>query len=351
MEKPRNGQDGGSIVVFLTDILTERASDVNLRASAVAATRLCLWYNRSQRLEAEGRHGLIGEVDRGAGTNLISLHLAPSRYGTWLGPAWAAICGAIASGQIAANWQDIFRLLMAIVLMDPLLNAFGSAWSGLRWPPRDSRWLAPRSPIALPYIEAGSPGLSVQRWLNGLLAWWRHRFWPESKGGAISLLLTAAFMVGISLSLGSGLLLLVLVGWALMIARARTRSGVATKLEGGLLAISAMGLPWVAGHLSFGALTWSSVALAICSAAAFLGWLSMRNKGMRSGLWVTVVAQLGIVATLVYLKHPLAAGLVVLALFPQVLLGMASKADDTTSYRAVQASLMAGVLIGAVALG
>jgi hypothetical protein len=261
------------------------------------------------------------------------------------------MCGAIATGQIAANWQDIFRLLMAIVLMDPLLNAFGSAWCGLRWPSRDSTQTVPGSTIELPYVEVGSPGLAVQKWLNGVLAWWKHRFWPESKSGAVSLLLTAVFMAGISLSLGSDVLLMVLVGWALVIAQARSRSGASVGFERGLLAVTAMGLPWVTGHLSFGALTWPSAALAVCSVAAFLGWLNMRGERTRVGLWITVAAQLGIVIALVYLKHPLAAGLVVLALLPQVLMGMASMADDGTKDRAVQASLMAGVLIGAVALG
>lgn len=279
------------------------------------------------------------------------MRLAPSRYGTWLGPAWATMCGAIASGQLAANWQDVFRLLMAVVLMDPLLNAFGSAWRGLRWPPRDSTQSAPRSPIALPYVEAGSPGLSAQRWINGLLAWWRHRFWPESGGRAISLLLTAVFMAGIALSLGNYILLLVLVGWVLAIAQARPRSGASTRLAGGLLAVSAMGLPWVTGHLSFWGLTWPSAALAVCSAAAFLGWLRMRGESMEGGLWVSIAAQLGMVMVLVYLRHPLAAGLVVLALLPQVLIGMAPMVNDETKDRAIQASLMAGILIGAAALG
>ena len=72
---------------------------------------------------------------------------------------------------------------------------------------------------------------------------------------------------------------------------------------------------------------------------------------MRGGLCITVAAQLGIVMALVYLKHPLAAGLVVLALLPQMLIGMAPGVGDATANRAVQASLMAGVLIGAVAVG
>ena len=351
MEKPSSWQASGPIGAFLTNILLERAPDVNPLGAAVAAMRPCLWYNRAQRREAEDRRGLIEEADRGPGANLILLRLAPSRYGAWLGPAWATMCGAMASGQLAGNWQDIFRLLMAIVLMDPLLNAFGCAWSDLRWPGRASRWPVPRSPIALPYVEAGSPGLSVQRWLNGGVAWWRQRFWPQSKGQAISLLLTAAFMVGVALSLGSDVLMLVLLGWVLMIAQARLRGHASARFERGLLAVSAMGLPWVTGHLSFGALTWPSITLALCSTAAFLGWSGMRGEGMRGGLWFTVAAQLGIVMALVYLKHPLAAGLVVLALLPQMLIGMAPGVGDATANRAVQASLMAGVLIGAVAVG
>ena len=98
---------------------------------------------------------------------LIRLRTHLTELSTWLGPAWAALCGALASG--GSDWQgeEWLKLAVLVLLVDV---GWGGLWAALGssdWAATLVRWREWRSgdPVAaLPYTLPGSPGDRISRW-------------------------------------------------------------------------------------------------------------------------------------------------------------------------------------------
>jgi hypothetical protein len=114
----------------------------------------------------------------------------------------------------------------------------------------------------------------------------------------------------------------------------------------GLIAVT---LPWLAGHVTFTAITLPSASLALLFA---LAWGRAWSTASRWARAVLIVSQLSSAACLVVLHHPLAAGALFLLLVPQMAL-LPWVGHDLPAARFARYTrlwLMAAMLIAALAL-
>ena len=121
---------------------------------------------------------------------LMKLEVRMTRPLTWLGPAWAALCGALASGWLTLSGQNLLFLLIVLFLADAL---WGTLWHLIA----DRDWLVssvnqhPQAQEAsltvLPYTAPGSPSHRISNRLGRKLAWWRAVFWPRQGSAFVGL--------------------------------------------------------------------------------------------------------------------------------------------------------------------
>lgn len=285
---------------------------------------------------------------------LIGLRMEMSSSSIRLGSAWAALCGAVASGQMGLKAQSLLLLLLVLFLVDPVL---GGIWRLVV----DTDWFAPfarghlsRGEIpskSLPYTSPGSPGYRASRWLAGVLAWWRTDFRPHVGAEFLSLILTLAVAMVLASLLRPLVALLTLVALVLMavVLFFRRREAISFSLR----AILELGLPWLIGHLAFGSLNWKSVAFALAYTVAYYACFVLLDGRRRSAMRLLNGSQIVAVALLIILKEPILAGIAGLLLLPQLLLQpflWRGEAEWWYLQRS-QPWLMAGMLTAGLAIG
>jgi len=270
---------------------------------------------------------------------------------TWLGPGWAGLCGIVASGSFGWQGEDFLRLALLILLVD---GGWGTLWAALattnwakplrRW----HNWHFGDPATTLPYTLPGSPGDRASHWLGQLRTWWRNILWPTC-GRAISAIAVALpLTVVLAMLLGQELLLLSVAALAVMQLGLAWEGGRGSTAPG-WDAVVAVTLPWLAGHIASGPLTLRSVGLALTFAIA---WGSAWQTRSAWGRTLGIGAQLLAAALLVALYHPLAAGLLLLLLAPQLALLPWLSHDRPVSWyvRHSRPWLMAAMLVAAWAL-
>jgi len=270
---------------------------------------------------------------------------------TWLGPAWAVLCGVIASGGFGWQGEDWLRLALLILLVDGGWGTLWAASGGTDWATLARRWHHWRfgEPVtALPYTLPGSPGDRVSRWLGQMRAWWRDVLWPAC-GPALSAIAIALPVTAVlGAILGTELLLLSAAALAVMELGLAWEGGRGS-IAPGWDAVIAILLPWLAGHVACGPLTLYSAGLALVFA---LAWGAAWQSGARWKRALGSGVQFLAVALLVVLRHPLAAGGLLLLQAPQwVLLPWLQRGQPVSWYvRYARPWLMAAMLVAAWAL-
>ena len=288
---------------------------------------------------------------RPAAGGLIRLQARLTHLVTWLGAAWAALCGVIASGGFGWQGPDWLRLALLILLVD---GGWGTLWpaiGGTDWSKPLRRWRNWRfgNPVSTPpYTLPGSPGDRGSRWMGQLRAWWRNVLWPTC-GPAVSAIIVAVPIVALL-----GALLGVEVILLSVAALAAMQLGMAWEGGRGVIApgwdaVVAVTLPWLAGHAAFGPLTLRSAVLALALA---LAWGAVWRANLLWGRLMGIGAQLLAAALLVALHHPLAAGALLVMMAPQLALLPWLRRGLSASCYAQYARpwLMAAMLIAAWAL-
>jgi len=270
---------------------------------------------------------------------------------TWLGPTWATWCGVVASGGYGWQGADWLRLLLLILLVD---GGWGTLWTALAttdWAAALRRWhhwrFGPPA-AALPYTLPGSPGDRASRWLGQVRAWWGLVFRPACgeplSAIAVALLVTAV----LSALLGVPIVLLSAAALAVM-QLGFVWEGGRGAVAPGWDAVVAVALPWLAGHAACGSLTWPSALLGLAFA---LAWGTAWQAAVRWKRALGVGAQFLAAALLVVLRYPLAAGILLLLLAPQLAFAPWLERGQPAPWyvRYTRPWLMAAMLVAAWAL-
>lgn len=208
------------------------------------------------------------------------------------------------------------QLVMVLLLVEV---GWGTVWTALattdwtrplrRW----RHWNLGEPGVTVPYTQPGSPAARLTRWLAQLRSWYRAVLAPTAGPAVGAIGVGAAFSLLLAVVAGRGLLLVTLVAFALM-ELAVAVDGGREQPGPGWDAVLRLGLPWLAGHLAFSALSLPSLALAASFSVAIAG-TGVDRLGWARGLWAG--GQLMAAALFIPLKRPLAVLFVVLLLFPQ----------------------------------
>lgn len=233
---------------------------------------------------------------------------------TWFAPAWAFLCGAVASGGLSWQVKPIGWLLIGLVMSGPILVGLSQVVND--YCDRDVD--AINEPNRL--IPSGQVSLRHVYILTIVLTW-----------------------IGCCLALLLGREVALFVGLGLVFALAYSLKPVRGKRNGwignALVAISYEGLAWLAGHAAFAPLTAASVTVALLYSFGAHGIMTVNDfksiagdtkMGIRSipvqygkvtaARMVVVImgiAQIAVIGLLLWWGHPISAGVVTLLLAAQ----------------------------------
>jgi len=284
---------------------------------------------------------------------MMKLEVRVTRPLTWLGPAWAALCGAMASGWLTLSGENLLFLLIVLFLADAL---WGTLWHLIA----ERKWLVSSnwpsqtqeaSLTALPYTAPGSPSHRIFNRLGRKLAWWRAVFWPRQGPAFVGFVVALPLILILAIILGQRVIILTSASLAIMVlALLRARRHGAPPLS--LRAILEMGLAWLAGHIAFGPLTLWSFLLAAFYTVAYHSCLKLARNSGKLSLILLKVSQAAAIALLIFLRQPVVAGVMGLLLLPQMLLQpfLGQGQVELWYLRRTRPFLMAGMLLAALAV-
>lgn len=310
---------------------------------------------------------------------IFHLRLRPANRLTWVGAGWAAVCGMATVGPLHPRLDVAVRVLLTLVLVDPVL---GAVWTTL-YDMRDASRRQPDDPAqdAVPdgnveqsagagppqnlvleptptsfwasmsagFDEPASlraalaqlvPSLRrVSTWWRSALAWWSHlatahrqRFAEAGALYGLALLLALSLGPGVAVVVTLGLLLPLVVWFAL---------GGYPLRDSWTRAVLEIGIPWMAGLAAFAALpvghldgmsglvlsvvSWAgshapSLAVGFLFAVAYYGKLTLDQsvRGIGRAAFVTL-PQAAAVALLAAWGQPLLAGAAAILVLGQML--------------------------------
>jgi len=295
-------------------------------------------------LEADGR---------GIESILLGLGAWWAKPRIWLGPAWAVLCGGLASGRMGFNGWTLLVILLSLFLGDPLL---GTIW-------REASIIAsPSNPTSLsggskarlslpPYTLPGSLADHLFRWAEERLSWWSS-VWPRFEAPLAGLAFALPLTIVLAILLGRSVVILmavalILVGWeSIRLHSGREPSGL-------LRACYAGGVAWLVGYLAFRpqvaiqrhgeALLWALIYTGLLYAFQSI-YKGERDKGVR----LLNLVQIFGVAVLVLAREPIFAGVAALLLLPQMLLQPVFKRGGYL--RRAQIFAMMAMVVGTLAV-
>lgn len=284
---------------------------------------------------------------------LMRLRVRIARPLTWLGPAWAALCGAVASGRLTLSGQNLLVLIVTLFLADALWGTLWHLIAERSWfvsSNRPSQTHEARL-IALPYTIAGSPSYRIFSGLSRILIWWRTVFWPRLGPTLLDLVVVLLLTLILAIILGRPVLILSAAALAIILLAflCGHRHG-APPLS--LRAILEMGLAWLVGHTAFAPLTWLSFLLAAFYTLAYYSSFQLVTTRGRHWVVLLLLSQAAAIGLLIFLRQPVVAGAIGLLLLPQMLLQpfLDQGAVGLWYLRRIIPFLMAGMLLAALAV-
>jgi len=247
---------------------------------------------------------------------LVALDFRPVRPLTMLGPAWAALCGAIASGALVWSSQSLLNVILLLLLCDALLGAWRAHWLEADWrnalPHNLSRaqiWLA------LPDDEADSFFARMNRFVSRRIKFVRTGIWPLMDSEMIGMLIAGLLALCIAVVLGWVTTLL--TGFALILALVEGQ--LEPRLGAILRAVFEITLPWLIAQSAFGYFSWLSLIFALLFTIVYLALLDLSSTRKERRIMVSNLTQLTALLLLIAMNAPAGAGIVALGLLAQVL--------------------------------
>ena len=282
------------------------------------------------------------EIETG---QLIRLQIPIRARTLWLGPAWAVVCGLIASSAFVWTGRDVLIGALALVVVD-------GAWATVWWGLVDTDWrsvFATWDTFDVAHVETtwgatGSSAARSQRGFARLRLWWQ----AVGKQQAGSPLLSAMFAVVLAFLL-SAVIGAAAIGLTLA-ALALTQIGLLLRVHGRavnwLHGFVDVGLAWLLGHAAFGSLTLLSALTAVIFSFSYAAMLDLAHGATPTRRWL--IPQLIMVAVLVLLQQPFAA----LALFTMLVAqtSLSTVLHGLDFARTAQVWLMLSMLIAALGI-
>ena len=278
----------------------------------------------------------------------IRLQVPARERALWIGPAWAVLCGIVASGAFTWTGRDLLIAALAVLLAD---GVWATIWWGVidtDWPALISRWgkTAPgRSARSVPYAQPGSPADQAQHWLARFGAWRRSDLWPQAGTRVLSVIVAIGLTVVLSAIIGwpafaLSIAVLAVIQIGLLVRWTQTRE---PHLIHGLIDV---GLAGTLGQIAFTNLDWLPLAIALLFSMTYAAVLDVAHAGTSILRWL--LSELLVVILLTLVQQPTAAFALTAMLVAQAL--MASVLRGRSFARAAQFWLMAAMLIAAIAI-
>lgn len=187
-----------------------------------------------------------------ARTGVLQRSIALMKPVTWFAPAWAFLCGSIASNAASWSLEHAGRIALGMLLAGPVLCGLSQVIN--EWFDRDVDAVnEPQRPI------------------------------PSGRVGARQVFATIAVLavVAMSLALYLGAQVALLTGIGMILAVLYSVPPVRAKRNGWfgntLVGLSYEGLPWIAGSVTFAALTWPSAAMAAMFSFGTIGIMAVND--------------------------------------------------------------------------
>jgi hypothetical protein len=281
----------------------------------------------------------------------IALELRPARPVTWIGPAWATVCGALAAGPVTISGETFLRVVIAVILTDPILGALRTAWVNTDWLAPLQAWRATpaRSWMLLPYARLDSPAARLSQWISSRAKFWRSALWPKV-GQSISAIIVAG-LIALTVALALGTTTFFITMLALVLAPLESELGPAHAGQWPR-ALAEIGAAWLIGHSPLAPLTWDSVLLALFFAVAYRGLLAIASSRV-VGFAIANLAQIIVAIILIWRGAMFNAAFVGLAVVGQALwqsLARRTGEYDSAYLLRVQFFVLASMLIAALGL-
>ena len=239
---------------------------------------------------------------------------------TWLGPAWAALCGIVASSAFAFDALDVLLAAFVFILVDWAWPAIWTSSVRTDWRAPFAHWRetpAPARSPDLPYLQPGSPAARLLGWGSRAVGWSRSYFAPVAGQSAASLFV--ALIVGLALSAAIGWRAAALTLAALAVTGIGAWRAMRAALDSDWLrSIVYVALPWCLGHAAFAPPTVESALMGILFGLAYRALI---ESGERAPSPFGLIAPQAVGALALFAgDQPAAAFVVVLAVVAQAAL-------------------------------
>ena len=263
----------------------------------------------------------------------------------WLAPAWAVLCGVIASNDFMWTGRDVLLAALALVVAD-------GAWATVWWGIVDTRWRDlfvtwDTFEIGRAELAWAAPGSSAERSRHGLVRlrlWWQTIGRQQAGSAIFSALFSIVLAFLLSAVIGGAAIGLTLAALAL------TQIGLLLRWHGrevnGLHGFVDVGLAWLLGHVAFGPVSAVSALTALLFSFSYAAMLDLARGSTLARRWL--LPQLLMVLVLVLLQQPVAALALLALLIAQALLSTALHGLEFA--RAAQFWLMLSMLIAALGI-
>ena len=280
---------------------------------------------------------------------LVALDFLPARPLTLLGPAWAVLCGAIASGGLLTKNQSFLYVVLLLLVCDALLGAWRARWLHADWRTALPHNLA-RAQIwlAIPDDAADALPTRVSRFLSRRIKFIRSVLWPLVDSEIIGMLIAGTLALCLAVVLG--VIPTLLTGVALILALIEGQ--LETQLGALLRAVFEITLPWLIAQSALGSLTWLAFVFVLMFTLVYLALLDLSATRKERRIITSNLTQLAIVLLLIAINTPAGAGIVALGLLVQVMWQARFRVDrDGRTYaRRIQSYILMAMLVTAFAL-
>ncbi|MCL5999794.1 MAG: hypothetical protein M1546_27585 [Chloroflexi bacterium] len=263
------------------------------------------------------------------------------RGGAWLGPAWAVLCGILASAQFQWSGNAVIPILVAIILAEGLWTTLWAAIAETDWAralERWRNWQAGEPLKHLPFTQPDSPAAHLALLLGQFRNWAMHDLSPNYGNALTSAIVAPVIALVLSAILGAPVVLLTILAicipqLAVIACRGNARPNPI------LRGFVEMTLPMLLGFVVLKPLSVEIVIAAIGFGIAYAGALRP--------VWDIVMWNLGqalVFLLLLAMRHPIGAFAMVLLWLPQFLM------QAQHSARKAQWWFMAIMLVASLAI-